>query len=848
MMQLLYGNDGINYHTIAHSGDMTPVQEKELLEGYLGYDFVKDSSKYSDFSKEPIAISYVTTNLSNTLPQEKIVIAQNARMTNYLTPSYYAHFQLLDMSKELYGERFTELLRYSFIQDVDLKKYLDKDIDLFHPVVNSNPIATDAIEKDKLIPIVASILDVADSISQQVQVVLDVEGDAYNKRALEVIATIYKYLPYNIRKKVGFTTYAGTEASKSSRIKLKLYTRDALGRLGSGAIDLRDMDSSRILGKLPKIAVDLARDFVMQDETQRKEWFRSFQQVFGLKNVSVEDHVMFFRNLRSWQNEDLEKLKDHLARYAASEINKTPESPIFTMFKNIISQRFVREGYLPRYGKIIEELLAQNESYDYDNRLKAYIMLGETLDTVTFERQSFLDWQDQKMVKPVENCEELELIRCFKAQQQAIHNMQCGKGKFQSIRAEMESNIKDYLEALKKEIQRKAKMEKRGVLAFFVDPVGSDPAKIKECFAHIRYEDNKRVFKKALFGKLERVLGATPYLRSMEAYEKWEEDLRGYEDYLEQEDAESLRDLIEQKGEVVKSMENIKVVRWNDKTDILKTYQNMADMKAVSEGKQVEVPDYVLYVKEEYFNLPGEELEALTEFLLVPTDQNILKFRRLVRTHMDLLGSLCEINGYGEAHFNYLMSLTENDEREQRRALRYYLSKDVLLSSDQVSEGLMKVDIDVLRKMGEIKGKNIVCNVFRSKMGRGGMENRGTDFGRDSGLDRKRNDDRGMSPDGKRDYGRKTEQKRVNLPKIVLIATLIPALVFAAISFLSIVIEFKMMTIMIISLVMLVATASCAIIQSYFPDDEANEGWIGGGIGFGLSVLATWASFMLYIR
>ncbi len=847
MMQLLYGNDGINYHTIAHSGDMTPVQEKELLEGYLGYDFVRDPSKYSDVSKEPIAISYVTTNLSNTLPQEKIVIAKNARMTNYLTPSYYAHFQLLDMSKELYGERFMELLRYSFIQDVDLKKYLDKDIDLFHPVTNSNPIATDAIEKDKLIPIVASILDVADSISQQVQVVLDVEGDAYNKRALEVIATIYKHLPYNVRKKVGFTTYAGTEASSSSRIKLKLYTRDALGRLGSGAIDLRDMDSSRILGRLSKMAVDLAGDFVMQDETQRKEWFRSFQQVFGLKNVSVEDHVMFFRNLRSWQNEDLEKLKDHLARYAASEINKTPESPIFTMFKNIISQRFVREGYLSRYGEIMEELLAQNESYDYDSRLKAYIMLGEALDTVTFERQSFLDWQDQKMVKPVENCEELELIRRFKAQQQAIHNMQCGKGKFQSIRAEMESNIKDYLEALKKEIQRKAEMEKRGVLAFFVGPVGSDPAKIKEHFARIRYEENKRVFKKALFVKLERTLGAPPYLRSMEAYEKWEGYLRENQDYLEREDAESLRDLIEQKGEVVKSMENIRKVRWNDKTDILKTYQNIADMKAVSEGKQVEIPDYVLSVREERFNLPGEELEALTEFLLVPTDQNLWGFKELTIKHMGLLESLYEINGYGEAHFNYLMGLAENKVREQRRALKYFSTKDALLSSDQVSKGLVKVDNDVLREIGEIKGNNIVCSVLRSKMGQGGMDNRGKDPGRDSGLDRKRNDDRGTSPGGKRDYPKK-DQKRVNLPVIVLIATLIPALVFAAISFLSIVIEFKMMTIMVISLGMLVATAGCTVIQSYFLDGETNEGWIGGGIGFGLSVLATWASFLLYIR
>ncbi len=87
-MQLLYGNDGTNYHTIAISKDMTAVQERKLLESYLGYDFVRDSSLYSDVSFEPVSITYVTTDLSNTLEQEKILIAKNARMKNYLTPSY----------------------------------------------------------------------------------------------------------------------------------------------------------------------------------------------------------------------------------------------------------------------------------------------------------------------------------------------------------------------------------------------------------------------------------------------------------------------------------------------------------------------------------------------------------------------------------------------------------------------------------------------------------------------------------------------------------------------------------------------------------------------------------------
>lgn len=40
-MQLLYGNDGMNYHTIAKSSEMTPAQEKELLKDYLRYDLYR---------------------------------------------------------------------------------------------------------------------------------------------------------------------------------------------------------------------------------------------------------------------------------------------------------------------------------------------------------------------------------------------------------------------------------------------------------------------------------------------------------------------------------------------------------------------------------------------------------------------------------------------------------------------------------------------------------------------------------------------------------------------------------------------------------------------------------------
>lgn len=60
----VYGNDGENYRTIAKTQDITAAQEKKLLSGYLGYEFVRDMNLYSSVAKEPIAFTYVTTSLS----------------------------------------------------------------------------------------------------------------------------------------------------------------------------------------------------------------------------------------------------------------------------------------------------------------------------------------------------------------------------------------------------------------------------------------------------------------------------------------------------------------------------------------------------------------------------------------------------------------------------------------------------------------------------------------------------------------------------------------------------------------------------------------------------------------
>lgn len=807
-MQLLYGNNGTNYQTIARSKDMTAEQERRLLEGYLGYDFVQDSAAYSDFSKEPVALTYVTTDLSNTLEQEKILVSKCGRMTNYATPSYYAHFQLLDKSKELYGDNFLELLQRSFIKDVDLAEYEERDIDSFHSLTTEMQISDQALEKEKLIPIVASVLDVADTVSRQVHIVLDAEGDAYNERALEVIASIYKYIPFNVRIRAGFTTYGGVNVGDSSRIKVKLYTREMLDKIGSNVIDLKNMDGEEILKRLPPMAVELARDFVEQDEAERQKWFHIFLRIFQLKSIPVEEHISVFKNLRVWQNEDLEKLKDSIARYAAAEIIKTPESPVFLMFQNIFSARFEKEGFLPRYQDIISKLLKEQDSFEFDNRLKAYIMLGEALNTVKFDAGSFLAWEKTNIIRREEKkYEDKELYGRLVQQYRAVHTMQCGRNKFQQIQMLMEEQLKKYLEQLKAQILQRMAAEKQAVVTFFsVYKFGDKELEtVERMYAGIRYKENREVFQKELFHKFEQVFRKWEYFGSISLYQRCQDLIDCYKKYMDEDDVRILKSMAEQKGEIVKTMENLKVIVWGDKLDILKTYQRMADMRAISEGKSVVVPDFILNIGSESFELTREELENLTEFLLVPARNNFGRFEQLAREKGGLSDSIYEVNGYGGEHFSYLIEMAGESRKKQMQVLRYYLEKDILLSSTQARKGLRDMKSDMLFELGITNEENILGAAIQKRLiedgyirtkepsdihfiGEKRTEGRYSDKSLAYGLGEEKitkNGNEKNERDERKAGERKGESRRTKMPIIILVASLILALMLAAFLFLS---------------------------------------------------------------
>lgn len=689
-MQLLYGNDGTNYHTIARSQDMSDMQEKELLAGYLGYEFARDPAVYSSAEREPLALTYATTNLSKTLPEEKILFSVSGRMRNYLTPSYWAHFQLLDITTELYGEHFFDLLRRTYIRDTEVNEYLHKDIDTFKGgYAEAGSIDGASLEKDKVTVLVAAVLSVADSLSRQVKVILDVEGDAYNRRALEVITAVYRYIPYHIRKAAGFCTYGKTDRGGSNRVKLFLYTREQAGLLDQDAIDLKNMDCRRELSRIPAGMVELAKVITESKDEVRTGWFETFQKVFGMQNASVEDHIIILKNARKWQEQDLGSIMDEIAAYAYKEQAKQLEAPVYQVFCKIMNKRFLQERYDLKYNELIREILEQQHDFCFDNRMNAYLALGEAINCVSFELSVFMNWEIEKIIEPLKaKYDDEELIAQYKEKYIQLRRSKMRGIKFAEICLRMEEQIKEAVEEARERIKLHTQEEKQKLQAI-LQSRRLEVCEIENVYSGIKYKSNYEAFSESLIKNVSDYIGSIPLFSSYKAYCDYKAYLAKLQPYLLAAVPEELKKAVEQKGKTVKAMQQCRKIAWNHRSQILDSYQNIYLMRRLQQGKEsaIEAPDYEVQIKDQYFEMNETELLALIQFLLSPSDIRVDAVKDMLPKNRKLMEGLMDIEAFDEEHFPYLCRWYQG-EAMYRKIIRYYAGGSWMLSKKQIEDAI----------------------------------------------------------------------------------------------------------------------------------------------------------------
>lgn len=841
-MQLLYGNDGVNYHTIAKSKEITVVQEKELLQGYLGYSFVENLQDYSSVDKEPVALSYVTTDLVKTLPKEMIVLSRNAKMSNYLTPSYYSHFHLMEAEDNMYEENFFNLLQYSFIKDVDLKQYLTTDIDSFIQEKETGlpPLNKNAMEKEHLTVILASVLNIVDGISKQVRIILDVEGDAYNQRALDVLATLYDCIPYGIRKRAGFSTYTGIDAGNSSRIKVQLYTREAVGRLGSDCIDLANINIEEIIRKIPEEIFHFAKMLVEKEENRRKKMFGSFKIAFRGSDVSIMDYISFYKNYEVWLEGHFETVKDELASYAYRGMKEKEKKPVFYVFASIMSGRFSKENLYMRYQELLKELLVKQHSFEFEPKIEAYIMLGEVVENVQFLPEMFLRWEQQEIIAKAEKeYEDLKLYECLNKQLKKLQTISVGGEKFKEIILKMEEYLKERMLKLREEIEKRIKAEEQNIIAEFQQlhlPL-LNMRSIEEKYSSIQYVENQNIFKKELSFGLKKAFSAIKYFENYERYEYYKQFIIECGEFLGADESNEIVDIIEEKGKRIKTMEQLRKIRWESKQDILLTYHKIFKAQTLLEELGIKAQKYHLEIYRNIYEFEREELEELILALLCYDSEKskiLSKYKRLVK---DLL----YIQAFGEEHFDELMFQTRNDMMLQQKILRYYLSDTILLSKEIIKNSLKRVDEYTLKKlMEDITEENILSIVLKEK-----NDNRYEKAEKKYDLEQKQSDFEKKKNKGK---GRKEQQGSdagIQLYLLLLIGTLLPAVAFSVSAFGKVLLEVGILFPILITLtgLFIIFISVLAMLLLF---EKRNEICLGGIIGGVVAIGMTWLAWFIF--
>ena len=221
-MQLLYGNDGINYRTIDKSAEMSDNIVKSILNTYSKYEFVSNPKAYTD-GYEPEAITYVSSDLERQFQNDQLVICKAGRMRRFSAASFYFHCLVREVPEDFYDKQFFEIFNYHFVDDYDVGQYGKGKIDQYS--FQSEIRIEKALTNDQLIVILAKFMANEDE-GKKTKILVDVTGDEYNRRSREILATVYTYLPPKMRKSYGFKTYCQDGTKLPARVSFALFNSD----------------------------------------------------------------------------------------------------------------------------------------------------------------------------------------------------------------------------------------------------------------------------------------------------------------------------------------------------------------------------------------------------------------------------------------------------------------------------------------------------------------------------------------------------------------------------------------------------------------------------------------------
>ncbi len=451
MMQILYGNDGMNYCVIAKSKDVNESIINEITNrGFLFYDFPKGS--YSSSETEPVSLAYTISSFNGIFPEEMLIIAQSKRMGNRNTPSYYTHIQITGLPKKITDLEFCRILNRKFIKDIDVMNYKEQDIDnfVFEPKEeNLNPYSFDKEEylkepskeiltKIQIQMILSFLYQGLQYLGNPVIVVLDKEGDEYNNRAKEVIFTIYQYIPYALRDKIGFCTYYSLGISKIDGVRLVIVERNTNCSGYQNVVDL----NRNFYEKLEEISSqNIVYTLVLNRERKTVLQLHDF---FSYEDMTIEESMKLFSEVYDYFNlqkrELAQKVLDQYADFFYDKYNRKGElineirKTLNKKLKNY-EEKYKVNFYLQQLERVLYE---QKENQWFSASLIKYIYLGEALE-IDFKSiiEIILKWFKTNVLEIIYDHDKKDrnkiLSDLCKIRERVDKNKILGKGNFKEV-------------------------------------------------------------------------------------------------------------------------------------------------------------------------------------------------------------------------------------------------------------------------------------------------------------------------------------------------------------------------------------------------------------------------------
>lgn len=391
-MQLLYGNDGINYRTIDKSPDMSEGVEKTILGTYSKYEFVSNPRAYSN---EPEAVTYVTSNLDRQLPEDRLVVCKTGHMRNFSSPSYYLHCLVKEVPDDFYGEQFFEIFNYQFISDYDIERYGGGSIDRY---TFSTEIKDEvSLTNEQLIVVLASFMSNEHS-GQKTKILVDAAGDAYNDRSRAILASIYHYLPPALRKSYGFKTYCQDGKNLPARVSFALFNRDEV-KDDSGCITLQETVDG-IRNFVEEKYIEYATFLVAKtDDESRKKHFGDLSKLEKNGWLAIDDCVLYYTKLKEWENGTQEELLPDWIQYI--DQNSFLKGPLYERLLEIIVSKVDNEYYNTYLFDRVLKLY--NESiYSLSPMAAKTLRFADCLDEIFIEKDRFHEWYHSQLQPKLE--------------------------------------------------------------------------------------------------------------------------------------------------------------------------------------------------------------------------------------------------------------------------------------------------------------------------------------------------------------------------------------------------------------------------------------------------------------